>query len=117
MKRGDSEMQKPRFDYSFNLGHVMQAGVIVAGFLSTLLYLAGERAEIKRDIEISRDARLKYVPVIEAMASSNQIQDERITGLGLSVQDIRKTNNEMLLQLGAIREDLAGIKARLNPQR
>lgn len=39
------------------------------------------------------------------------MQDERIQNLSSAVQDIRKTNSDLLSQLGKVREDVAGIKA------
>jgi hypothetical protein len=50
---------------------------------------------------------------IRANARGSIIQDERIGNLSSAKQDIRKTNLEMLVQLGAVREDIAGIKAKM----
>lgn len=55
-----------------------------------------------------------YEPKIEALQTSNTIQDERIAGLGIASREAAKVNNEILIRLGTIREDIAGIKAQLS---
>jgi hypothetical protein len=50
---------------------------------------------------------------VQELARGSIIQDERIGNLSSAMQDIRKTNLEMLVQLGAVREDIAGIKAKM----
>jgi hypothetical protein len=64
----------------------------------------------------SERARI-YEALVQELARGHIIQDERIGNLSSAMQDIRKTNSEMLVQLGAVREDIAGIKAKMLPVR
>ena len=113
-KGADMHLQKPRFDWTFNFGHLLQTAGTLVGIGALIWQLAQNQAEMRRDIVSLQAQATKYVPMVEAFAQSQSVQDERIGSLSSAVQDIRKTNGELLSQFGAVREDLAGIKARIN---
>lgn len=104
---------KPRFVWSFDFGQVLQTGTFLVVVGGLVWYQASTTAEMRRDITQLQAATAVSSPKIEAHAAADNVQNERIANLSDAVRDIRKVNAEMLTQMGGVREDLAGIKARL----
>lgn len=104
---------KPRFVWSFDFGQVLQTATFLIAVGGLVWYQASTTAEMRRDITSLQALAAVSGPRIEAHAAADNVQNERIANLSDAVRDIRKVNAEMLTQMGGVREDLAGIKARL----
>lgn len=103
-----------KFDWSFNFGHLLTVIVLIAGFATTFVSLSNRFAVVERSIEESRARATKYIPMIETSEKLNNVQDDRIQNLAAGLQEVRKTNGDVMLILGNIREDVASVKARLS---
>lgn len=116
----ETSMHKPRFVWSFDFGQILQVFSIMIPLGGGLWYQAATQAaaqaEMRRDILSLQASAAAYFPRVETQAQSDNVQNERIGNLSDAVRDIRKTNSEILTQMGGVREDLAGIKGRLIPK-
>lgn len=109
----EDSMTKPRFIWAFDFGQVMQTLATVIPIASLVWYMAASNAEMRRDIATLQAREASYAPKVDALAKSNDVQDERIGNIADAVRGIQRVNAEMLSQIGGVREDLAGIKARI----
>lgn len=112
----ESSMHKPRFVWSFDFGQILQVVSLMIPLGGILWYQSTIQAEMRRDILTLQASAAAYFPRVETQAQSDNVQNERIGNLSDAVRDIRKTNSEILTQMGGVREDLAGIKGRLIPK-
>jgi len=113
----EASMHKPRFVWSFDFGQILNIVSLILTVSGALWYQASThaaaQAEMRRDILNLQANAAMYFPRVEIQAQSDNVQNERIGNLSDAVRDIRKTNSEILTQMGGVREDLAGIKGRL----
>lgn len=113
---GDGAMGRiPRLTWTITFGQVIQIVLMAGGYGGGLWLFAQKQAAIEMNIVQMQSDRVKYIPIIEQMMLANSIQDERIQAQSLAIGDIRKTNGEMLLVLGNIREQLAVLNSRRGP--
>lgn len=101
----------PTLSWTITIGQIIQIILMAGGYGGGLWLFATEQAWVKANIVQMQGDRTKYIPIIETMITANSIQDERIQAQSLAIGDIRKTNGEMLLVLGSIREQLAVLNA------
>lgn|GEM_PF-2527621 len=106
-------MRRPRFEWSFNFGHVMQAVTMCITMIVFVWYMAQTTAEFRHAITSLNDRTSKLAPAVEALLLSQGIQKERIDNLSLSIKEVKDSNVEIRAKIGTIREDITGIKARL----
>lgn len=104
---------KPRFDTTINYGHILQTVTLVITLIGGIGYISALAAEFRKDLAVIEARAARYIPVVDSLAASQSVQDERIGNLSDAVKDIRRTNSEVLTQLGGIREDMASVKARM----
>lgn len=110
-RKDDSMGRLPTLTWTITFGQVIQIILMAGGYGGGLWLFAHKQASLEYSVLQIQADRNKYVPMIEQMMQSNLIQDERISGQSTAIQDIRKTNGEMLLVLGNIREQLAVLNA------
>ena len=106
-----------RFDWTISLGQTLQALTMLGSVTAAAWHFSTSQADARRDIDnlIARVAI--YGPKVEALQQSNNVQDERIQNLSTGVAEIRRGNAETNSILGTIREDLAGVRAKLGVER
>ena len=107
---------KPRFDPTFNYGHIFQLITFVITVFSGVIYITSIQTQMQKDISQIEARAGKYIPAIDTLIAMRPLQDDRIQNLSMAVQDIRKTNSELLTQMGKVREDVAGMKATVDAQ-
>lgn len=108
-------MQRPRFDPTFNYGHLMQAGMLAFALVSAYAAFVSFRYEVRRDLRDLQAWSSVYRPAVDGLLRSQVVQDERIGNLADSIREIRKVNSDTLAGIAGMREELAGIKVRLPP--
>jgi len=118
-------ISKWHIDPTVNVGTIIQALVLI-GSLGTFAWMqAGLQAQYRSDLNVLKSSSDVYVPIINQMVKSDDIQNERIGNLTNAVTEIRKSSQETSLEvrksqnetnalLGDIREDMATLKAQLN---
>jgi len=107
------QVTRPRFDPTINYGHILTAVTLALGLGTLIWNQAAFQAATALELDAVSKRAAVYIPRVDSLMQSQQVQDERIGNLSAAVGDIRKTNSEILSQMGGMREDLAGIKARL----
>ena len=105
---------RPRIDTTINYGHILQTATLLVTLVGGIVYISAVATEFRKDLAVIEARAGKYIPLVDSLAASQSVQDERIGNLSDAVKDIRRTNSKVLTQLGGIREHLASIKARVN---
>lgn len=119
----------PRFDWSFNFGHVMLvAGTLasVAATWGSVSYFFGRLEErlvgFERRLIASEQRGALYAPRVDSLESENKVQNERIGNLADSQRELRKTlgdltnaqqnfSTQMLTAMGSLGRDVAVLAA------
>ena len=125
MKRKDDAMNvsAPRFDWSFNFGHVLTS-LTTAAAVGGFIWWASDRiASFEFRIQAAETRASLWIPVIQAGQKANDVQDERIGNISDALKGIRSDiadNNkqtraelvEMNKSLGTMRENMAELRAK-----
>lgn len=117
----------PRFDWSFNFGHVLSSVTVMMAVGGAVWWQSYQMASFEHRIAASEARALLYIPRIDALMKSNDVQENRIENLADSVKgiraDIAENNRAMRLDLSdtnknvaTLRESMAEIKAILRPK-
>lgn len=104
---------RPKFDWSFNFGQVIQVLTLFITLGGGAIYQVTVQTEMRKDIEAAKARALIYAPRVDTILASDTVQNERIGNLVEAVREIRKSNNEVLIALGNLREDMATVKQRV----
>lgn len=117
------QVSAPRFDWSFNFGHVLTS-LTTAAAVGGFIWWASDRiAGFEYRITAAETRASLWIPVIQAGQKANDVQDERIGNLSDALKDIRSDiadNNqqtraelgEMNKTLGTMRESMAELRAK-----
>ena len=127
---------RPRFDTTINYGHLLTALTIVlalgGGLIAQAREQARENAEIglritmlekSTTIEIERIrstamARVQqYMPLVDALVKSQDLQDERIANIVDGFKELRATTSSVATAVGEVKKDIAVMRAQMDNHR
>lgn len=114
----------PLFKWELNAGHLLTFAVTVTMLIVYVIRQEAKTAEVERRLIASEQRGTVYVPRLEALLASNQLQDERISNMAAAIAQIRqvgeegssnqnRVNTEILSKMGDVRESVARIEARM----
>lgn len=103
---------KPRFEPVFNIGHILTIITIGSTFLTAMVTMSSWKTNIDLAIERGENRAAKYIPVVEALIKSDDIQSERLGNVATALGEQRALNTQLLTSLGDIKTDLGILKAR-----
>lgn len=116
MEREDEAMQvsAPRFDWSFNFGHVLTS-LTTAAAVGGFIWWASDRiASFEFRIQAAETRAALWIPVIQAGQKANDVQDERIGNLSDALKGIRSdiadNNRQMRGELGDMNKNVATLR-------
>lgn len=115
----------PRFDWSFNFGHVLNSITVAITIGGFVFWASGKIENFERRIAASEERARVYGPLVTGLVKSNDVQDERINNLSDAFRGIRTDITENNRQLRAefqefgkniysLREVVAELKATRN---
>lgn len=104
---------KPRFEPVINMGHILQTITIVSAVIAMMMKLSSW--QVTTDLAIDRiEARSqKYIPMIESMNKSDDMQSERISNMAQFIAEQRQLNNQLLAGIGDLKADMAVVKTQM----
>ncbi len=120
---GPIQVSAPRFDWSFNFGHVLTS-LMTAAAVGGFIWWASDRiASFEFRIQAAEVRARTYVPLVNNLVKSQDLQDERIGNVVDAVKgvhsDIAENNRQMRAEmsemnktLGAMRESMAELRAK-----
>lgn len=119
----DMQVSAPRFDWSFNFGHVIQSLTTAAAFGTFIWWASDKLAGFEYRITAAEVRAQTYVPIVNGLVKSQDVQDERIGNLSDAMKavrtDIAENNRqmrgelgEMNKNLGTMRENMAELRAK-----
>jgi hypothetical protein len=115
----DPTFSHPRFDPTFNFGHVMTVSGIVISFFGMFIGLVWWQSnfQTKVDIElgINAKARNDYIPIIHDIVRIQAVTNSQISSLASASGTVQSVNKEQDAALASIRERLSAIEARIKP--
>jgi hypothetical protein len=113
----DPTFSHPRFDPTFNFGHIMMVAGSVASVLAMFIGLVWWQSnfQTKVDIELGVNAKARndYIPIIHDIVRIQAVTNSQISSLANSSGVLQGINKEQDEALASIRERLAAIEARL----
>lgn len=109
-KDDDMHMSAPRFDWSFNFGHVL-TGLTTAAAVGGSIWWASERLA---GFEYRLKALELQLPLITSLVKSNDIQDERlgnvVKGVGDMRSDIAENNRQTRSEISDVKKDVGAVR-------
>lgn len=117
------QVSAPRFDWSFNFGHVLTS-LTTAAAVGGFIWWASDRiASFEFRISAAEVSAQTYIPIVNSLVKSQDVQDERIGNVVDAVKGVRNDiaeNNrqtraelgEMNKTLGTMRESMAELRAK-----
>jgi hypothetical protein len=115
----DPTFSHPRFDPTFNFGHVMTVSGIVISFFGMFIGLVWWQSnfQTKVDIElgINAKARNDYIPIIHDIVRIQAVTNSQISALASSSNVSQDVNKEQDAALASIKERLSVIESRMKP--
>lgn len=116
MEQEDNAMHvsAPRFDWSFNFGHVIQSFTTAAAVGGFIWWASDKIASFEYRITAAEGRAQIYVPIVTGLAKSQDIQDERIGNLSDAMKairtDIAENNRQMRGELGDMNKNIATMR-------
>lgn len=107
-------VQTPRFDWSFNFGHVLTSISVILAMGGGVLAFGQKLENIDQRITTVERHTIETRPKVEALMRSDALQDDRIQNLTDSIKGIRADNAEVNKKMGSIGESMVGMKAQLD---
>ena len=112
-----SESARPKFDPTFNLGHLFTILSILLTAFGGIWYTATETTNIDHRISNIERGVAGNTPRVDALTQGATVINERMTNLLETQRELRRQNSDLMSALIRIREDVAGIAAQLNSNR
>lgn len=106
-KKADDMITKPRFDWSFNFGHILMVLTIAGGAITYIR--SNERMQTQNDMRLQELEKKSatYIPIVDSLKSSNDLQNDRMKSLGESIRADRESVSE---SFKVIRLDMSDIQ-------
>lgn len=99
------EGMRPEYRPTINLGQVLQIFTMASAIVGYGIY-------VHIGLREGEQARSKYIPIIEQLEASDQLQNERIEIILRTITTIQTQNIDQAKVLGEISRDIAVIKER-----
>lgn len=107
-----TSLPKPRFDGTFNYGHLVNAIMLGLTIISGMVYVVQWQAATEtRLAEIERVRQLN-LPVFEAMRQSDIVQNERMGNMADAIVEMRRQYGNLNEKISEIATSVAVIKER-----
>lgn len=104
----------PRFDWSFNFGHVLTCITMLVAMGGGLWAVASAQERFELRLAQSEQRAATWIPRIENVIRSDTIQDSRIENLADAVKGIRtdvaENNRAMRGDLSDLNKNVAGMR-------
>ncbi len=105
---------KPRFDWSFNLGHVLTVLAIGGGAISYIQSNASMQTKTDLRILDLEKKSATYIPLIDSMKDSNIIQNNRMDNISESIRadriSVTETVKAIRLDMSDINKNVANLR-------
>lgn len=111
----EGNMHAPKFNWEFNFGHVLTSVTIAMSIGSGVWYMSTHIERQAGQIKALEQAKAQYMPQIDSMQLRLGSNDVQIANLKEMLSEQRRTSSEILTTLGVIRENIAGMNARIAP--
>ena len=108
------QLEKPRFDWSLNLGHVLTILAIVGAAVGYIQSNSKAQTQTEMRLLDQEKKAITYIPIIEGLRDSNIVQNNRIENISQAIQGDRAANSD---NIKAIRLDVAEINKTLGNMR
>lgn len=113
----------PRFDWSFNFGHVLTSLSMLSAVGGAVLWTSGKIADFEYRIKAGEIRAQTYIPIVTGLVKSDDVQNERIGNLSDAIKGIRTDIAENARQYrielqeinkntSSLRENMAAMNAR-----
>lgn len=121
------QVTAPRFDWSFNFGHVLTVTGMMLSIGGAVWYVSGIVTTFEHRVSAIEKLSVQYVPIIQGLQRSDDRQENRLENMADAMRQQREHNAQEFRALRAdfvdlnknlagVRESQAEIKALLKPK-
>lgn len=114
MTKEDLHMQTPRFDWSFNLGHVLTVIAILGSIGGSAMAISTKLENFEQRITTAERAVLQHGPKLEVADKINDRQESRLDAQAEAIKGMRSDISETNRKVGALAEITAGMNAKID---
>lgn len=114
MTIGGKEVQTPRFDWTFNFGHVLTSLTIVVAAISGIWAASKVVTDFDHRLAAVERVLTASAPKLDANDRVNERQDERLRAQGEAISGIRSDISDSNRKIGTLAEGVAGLSAKID---
>lgn len=103
---------KPTLDPRLSYGNVIQIFLLLVLIAGWGIYIVRWQSSVDSKIAENEAARIRYIPIIEALVKSDAIQEERMGNMADAVIEMRRGQSALAEKLGTIGTSIAVIEER-----
>lgn len=103
---------RPIFDRTLNYGNVIQIFLLLVMIVGGGVYMVRWQGDVENKLADAEAARVRYIPIVDALVKSDAIQDERMGNLADAVIEIRRSQVSITEKLSQIGSSVAVIEER-----
>lgn len=107
-------MQTPRFDWTFNFGHVLTVVAILGSIGGSAFAISAKLENFEQRITIAERAVLMHGPKLEVADKINDRQESRLDAQADAIKGMRADIGETSRKVGSLAEITAGMNAKLD---
>lgn len=107
-------MHAPRFDWTFNFGHVLTVLAIVISIGGSAMAISTKLENFEQRITTAERAVLQHGPKIDVADKLNDRQDSRLDAQADAIKGMRADISETNRKVGTLAEITAGMNAKLD---
>lgn len=103
-------MDRPHFDPSFNLGHLINAAALALTLAGMIWWQSGFQTRTELRLDANDEVRRTYVPIVDAMKGSSEVTNDRLFRLGEALKELRDVGRDQIVESSKLRERLVAVE-------
>lgn len=107
-------MHPPRFDWTFNFGHVLTVAAIMLSIGGSAMAISAKLENFEQRITTAERAVLMHGPKLDVADKINDRQESRLDAQAEAIKGIRYDIGETNRKVGTLAEGVAGMNAKLD---
>jgi len=106
-------MTYPRFDPTFNLGHIFTTVAFVGTLIGVYAQQSSFQTRTEERLAASELARVQYIPIINDIAKIQAVTNDQLGNLRNALIIMQTTNEKQVEATSHVRERLSAIEAKI----
>lgn len=107
----NNPLERVRWNPNITLGNLLSIGSTICAVVVFIWYSSARittmEYSIASEVATSAAMRSKYIPVVEGIIKSDDVQNERLQNVADAIKDLRTSNLELVKVMGDLRVAIA----------